>query len=73
MFRATALVSALTLGAAADQSLPGFTEAGAQAQRNLEAEFDRHLDPSDLRAWMHELAGDPITSGPPMAGAMSRP
>lgn len=59
MFRATALVSALTLGAAADQSLPGFTEAGAQAQRNLEAEFDRHLDPSDLRAWMHELAGEP--------------
>lgn len=59
MFRAIALVSALTLGAAADQSLPGFTEAGAQAQRDLEAEFDRHLDPSDLRAWMHELAGEP--------------
>ena len=59
MFRAIAFVSGLTLGAAADQSLPGFTEAGAQAQRNLEAEFDRHLDPSDLRAWMHELAGEP--------------
>ena len=59
MFRAIALVSALTLSAADDQSLQGFTEAGAKAQRELEAEFDRHLDPSDLRAWMHELAGEP--------------
>ncbi|MCY3819917.1 MAG: M28 family peptidase [Gammaproteobacteria bacterium] len=59
MFRAISLVSALTLGAAADPSLPGFTDTGAEAQRDLEAEFDRHLDPSDLRAWMHELAGEP--------------
>lgn len=59
MFRAISLVSALTLGAAADQSLPGFTDAGAEVQRKLEAAFDRHLDPSDLRAWMHELAGQP--------------
>ena len=40
MFRAIALVAALTLSAAADQSLPGFTEASTQAQRDLEAEFD---------------------------------
>ena len=59
MFRALALVSALTLSAAADQSIPGFTEAGAKAQRDLEAEFDRHLDTSDLRDWMHQLAGEP--------------
>ncbi len=59
MYRAIALVSALTLSAAAEQSLPGFTEAGSKAQRDLEAEFDRHLDASDLRAWMHELAGEP--------------
>lgn len=65
MFRAIALVSALTLDAAADPSLPGFTEADTQAQRNLEAEFDRHLDPSDLRAWMHELAGEPHHVGSP--------
>ena len=59
MFRAIALVSALTLNAAADESLPGFTEAGAEVQRGLEAVFDRHLDASDLRAWMHELAAQP--------------
>ena len=59
MFRAIAFVSALTLNVAADESIPGFTEAGAQAQRDLEAEFDSHLDASDLRAWMHDLAGEP--------------
>ena len=59
MFRAIAFVSALTLNVATDESIPGFTEAGAQAQRDLEAEFDSHLDASELRAWMHDLAGEP--------------
>ena len=59
MFRAIAIVSALTLNVAADASIPGFTEAGADDQRRLEAAFDSHLDVSDLRAWMHELAGEP--------------
>ena len=73
MFRAIALVSALTLNAAADESLPGFTDAGAETQRRLEAAFDRHLDAEDLRAWMHELADNPITSVPATGNAMSRP
>ena len=63
MFRAIALVSALTIGAVANPSLPGFTETGTQAQRNLEAEFDRQLDPTDLRDWMRELAGEPHPVG----------
>ena len=59
MLRAIALVSVLTLGAAANASLTGFTDAGAETQRRLESTYDRHLDASDLRAWMHELAGEP--------------
>ena len=59
MFRAIALVSALTLNAVADESLPGFTDAGAEVQRSLEAAFDQQLDASDLRTWMRELAREP--------------
>ena len=48
---------------AANSPLKGFTDAGAEAQRLLEAEFDSHLNADDLKAWMHELAARPHHAG----------
>ncbi len=66
MLKRTALMLALaftpqTLG---DESpIKGFTEAGAEAQRLLEAEFDSYIHAEDLQGWMHELAAEPHHAG----------
>src|SRR5665213_1487228 len=53
-----------TLAAAAD-NLIGFDAAGSSAELALEKELDAGLDPSDLRAWLQDLAAAPNNVGSP--------
>ncbi len=57
----------LTLAAplAADDPMLGFDAAGAATQRQLEQQFDAHLDADNLRAWMRRLAAEPHHVGSP--------
>jgi N-acetylated-alpha-linked acidic dipeptidase len=52
---------ALTATAAAAPPAPllGFSDAGAAAQRALEARFDASLNPENLRGWMKQLTAHP--------------
>ncbi len=50
---------------AADAPPLGFSEAGASAQRELEAKFDAQLDAKNLRAWMARMASRPHHLGSP--------
>ncbi len=61
MLKRLALAATVALAAhvGADSPLKGFTDAGAEAQRLLEAEFDSHLGADDLKRWMRELAARP--------------
>ncbi len=49
----------------ADKSLIGFSEAGAEQQRRLEANFDSSLRRSDLREWLKRLSARPHHVGSP--------
>jgi N-acetylated-alpha-linked acidic dipeptidase len=45
--------------------LLGFSDAGAAAQRALEARFDASLNPENLRGWMKQLTAHPHHIGSP--------
>jgi N-acetylated-alpha-linked acidic dipeptidase len=46
-------------------SMTGFTAAGAAAQKSLEQQFDRRLDPKDLRGWLESMSSEPNHVGSP--------
>ncbi len=47
------------------QPIIGFSETGANAQRDLEARFDGHLHADSLRAWMKFMTAHPHHVGSP--------
>jgi N-acetylated-alpha-linked acidic dipeptidase len=51
--------------AGASASMLGFTDAGAAAQRALEARFDASLKAENLRGWMKQLTAHPHHLGSP--------
>jgi N-acetylated-alpha-linked acidic dipeptidase len=67
--RAVLPILALAFLAAAPPSAPGplrgFSDAGAAAQRDLEARFDAALDARDLRGWMQRMTAHPHHVGSP--------
>jgi len=42
-----------------DKPIYGFLPAGVGREHALEAQFDSHLDPADLRSWMERLSARP--------------
>jgi len=54
------------------QDLLGFTEARAEAQRDIEAQYDASLRPQDLEDWMRELTDKPFYVGSPGARENAR-
>ena len=57
---AVPLLLALTPAQEAPGPLLGFTPAGAEAQRALEARFDATLERDNLESWMRELTDKPF-------------
>ena len=51
--------------AASPGPLLGFSDAGASAERALEARFDASLDAANLRAWMQRITSHPHHVGSP--------
>jgi N-acetylated-alpha-linked acidic dipeptidase len=51
--------------AAGGTAMLGFSDAGAGAQRALEARFDTYLNAADMRAWMKRLSARPHHLGSP--------
>lgn len=47
------------------QSILGFSERGAEAQLQLEATYDEHISPDNLREWMEYIVSKPIYTGAP--------
>jgi len=52
-----------TTAFAQEKPIYGFTPAGAAKERALEAQFDSHMNPADLRAWLEKLAARPHEIG----------
>ncbi len=48
-----------------NQSMLGFSEERAAAERDLEKKFDAKLDAADLRAWMEQMSSEPNHVGSP--------
>jgi N-acetylated-alpha-linked acidic dipeptidase len=55
----------ITAAGDAPADLLGFTSANAVKQIELEKKFDGHLDPSDQRAWLKQMAAEPNHVGSP--------
>ena len=49
----------LTSSALAQEPILGFDEAGSRAQHELEAEFDRLINASDLEEWLRTMSAEP--------------
>src|ERR1051325_724512 len=54
----TVLLSTALL-AQTDKPILGFSSADVAKEHSLEAQFDSHLNPADLRAWMERLSARP--------------
>jgi len=50
-----------------DEKIIGFSEAGSTAQHAIEDQYDSHLNPADLDAWMKHMTSKPQHVGSPMA------
>ncbi len=64
-FSLSAALIALTPGGAGEGPILGFSEAGSEAQRQLEARFDSNLSADSLRAWMRQMTRKPRHVGAP--------
>ena len=60
---AVLVASLCTVTAVAGDPLVGRTQAEAERARQLEAQFDSHLDPGNLRTWMERMAARPHPVG----------
>lgn len=59
--------TAVAPASAQDSPMVGFKETSAQAQRELEAQYDAHLEVSNLRRWMKQMTDRPHHAGSPKA------
>ena len=71
-FGLSAALIALTPGGAGDGPILGFSEAGSEAQRQLEARFDSNLSADSLRAWMRQMTRKPRHVGAPYTREMAQ-
>ncbi|HET7569207.1 MAG TPA: transferrin receptor-like dimerization domain-containing protein [Gammaproteobacteria bacterium] len=61
----TAVLTAAPVLAAQHDSILGFTPAGANHERQLEATFDAALDKADIRHWIKMMSSEPNGLGSP--------
>lgn len=67
LFAAILILALPARSQSADEAIIGYSKEGSAAQHALEDQFDMHLDPADLEAWMRELTSKAQHVGSPGA------